>query len=267
MCSGPWQRIMGEDSLECNVPREPPESQNALFQVWKYYQKSRDFFHSSHQGSKHTSYKLLVPSSILYMMLFWISIPVVMAGSGDSRTCLLLLGLSSETKKRSLLCSKATCHYCEFWTLGMLCHIPSHSSFPEFVFLRVTSWEGIMCCGMGHRGTRHSQGDGYRICLDACLPTLLPCLKPHSRGSRPLPSLRPSAPAMATVDLLSCSSQHAGCPSPCCGHTGLPAGPCLCHSPTTGSRPCTHSPATQNILPSSSRPPFFLQLSVQSSFP
>ena len=72
----------------------------------------------------------------------------------------------------------------------------------EFVFRRVCSR------GMGQRGTRHSQGGCYGICLNAYLPSLLPYFKPrfHELETHTLTSAL-TTPTV-TADLLSCGSCH-----------------------------------------------------------
>lgn len=101
----------------------------------------------------------------------------------------------------------------------------------EFVFRRVCSR------GMGQRGTRHSQGGCYGICLNAYLPSLLPYFKPrfHELETHTLTS------ALTTPDGHCRPSQlrlmpHCS-PSTCCGHSGPSAGPCRRHSPGTVSQP------------------------------
>lgn len=82
----------GEDSPECGVPREPSEPQNALFQG--SFSLLKNLGSPLHQGPKHATYKPIVLCPIVHTTFFWRTLPMVMAGSCNSKPCLLLLGLT-----------------------------------------------------------------------------------------------------------------------------------------------------------------------------
>lgn len=70
----------------------PSEPQDALFQG--SFSLLKNLGSPLHQGPKHATYKPIVPCPIVHTTFFWRTLPMVMAGSSNSRPCLLLLGLA-----------------------------------------------------------------------------------------------------------------------------------------------------------------------------